>query len=390
MMPFLLKSASILMVILSIVEGYCISAIAQNSSDVNKRTDEAKARTAESQAKEAEFKAKAAEIEAARAAFNANLPRNPDVLPTPGTITFEKEKADDIEIRILTFQALSGVFPALIEDAKMRKVNLDNSKIIIQVGSTGEVRKQLDAYNEYRYQAETIVSACNKANTPTALTMPKDGNQSGGAPFGALLEAPIEVSKSIANLLAVFKTDTTIASSTITAVPEGALVASLAANLSNQYPSIRLYDPRLFSLGSGSSFIISDLDSIVACQQKNENSAISKSIDSFLAQFKPNSDPKAPLPASDPKAPLPTLQDISKGARITAILKSDNSYILYIDTVAGGTKRTTRNLFTGTKLRYSGGAIVYYELFDSSGQIRLSGVKSFYTGFQKISPGVSN
>jgi hypothetical protein len=383
MIAFLLKSVSVLMIILSIVEGYCISAIAQNSSttdaDVKRRTDEAKARTAESEASTAESKAKVAEIEAARAAFKANLPSNPTTLSEPGKITFDKTEPD-IETQILTFQALSGVFPALVEDAKMRKVNLDNSKIIIQTGDKGEVRQQLDAYKEYRYQAETIVSACNKANTPTALTTPTEGNQTGGAPFGALLEAPIEVSKSIANLLAVFKTDT-IMSSYMTTVPEGALVASLAANLSIQYPSMRLYDPRLFSLDSGSSFIISDLDSIVACQQKNKDSTISKSIDSFLDQFKPN---------SGPKAPLATLRDISNGARIAAILKSNNSYILHINTVAGGTKRITRNLFTGTKLRYSGGAIIYYELFDSSGQIRLSGVKSFYTGFKKILPGVSN
>jgi hypothetical protein len=361
-----------------------VSAIAQNSSsidpDMKRRIDEANARKAESEANTAESKARTAEIEAARAAFKANLPSNPATLAEPGKIEFAKSETADIETQILTFQALSGVFPALVEDAKVRKVNLDNSKIIIQVGEKGDVKGQLDAYNEYRYQAETIVSACNKANTPTALTTPKDGNQSGGPPFGALLEAPTEVSKSIANLLAVFKTDTTIASVAIP-VPEGALVASLAANLSKQYPSIRLYDPRLFSVGSGSSFIISDLDSIVACKQKNENSAISVSIDNFLAQFKPK---------SDGKEPSPSLQDISKGARITAILKSDNSYILHINSIGGGTKRTTRNLFTGTKLRYSGGAIVYYELFDSSGQIRLSGVKSFYTGFKKVSPGVSN
>src|SRR6185436_9733590 len=68
---------------------------------------------------------------------------------------------------------------------------------------------------------------------------------------------------------------------------------------------------------------------------------------------------------------LAPLANIIRGERTQDLLSADGVWILYLKSVhVGGEVRTRRNLITGSKLDYSGAAIVNYILFDRQGTVR--------------------
>ncbi|OWY63643.1 hypothetical protein B7486_51940 [cyanobacterium TDX16] len=66
------------------------------------------------------------------------------------------------------------------------------------------------------------------------------------------------------------------------------------------------------------------------------------------------------------------LSILARAAKIEEVLTDKGSYILFLDIRAGGSNRTRRNLFFGSRLRHSGSVIVNYILFDRQGAIKLS------------------
>lgn len=389
MLPLPLRLISIAVLMLSTSGFFCLSVVAQEDSTtdskIDKRVQEANARKAQFEAERAASEAETAAIEARKAAFGANLPSSNSITAPTGTITVDSELGTlSIEAQILTYRALKGAMPSFVNAAKKRKINLDNSKIVIQVGEAQEVKNALDAYNTYRFQTEILVNACKSAGIKLKDLVTPQEDQESPIPIGALLDAPIEISKSIASLLALFRSETTIAPAIGTDIEPNALVSELAATLNEKFKNVVIYNPKLFSPKSGLPFIVSDLDRLATCSRSARSDEkleeLSTAINTFFAQLLGSeSDKVAPF--------LPKIVNVAKGARITAILNSNsgNSFVLYAGTKAGGTNRVTRNLFTGTKLRHSGGVIFYYELHDSTGSIQLSGVESFYTGFQNVS-----
>ena len=156
------------------------------------------------------------------------------------------------------------------------------------------------------------------------------------------------------------------------------------------------------------NIIIKELEPVAVCKQQIEQKPtktqeiqeLSTTIDNFFNQLSSSipettsSSKPETTSSSKPEttsSSSPVILNIIKGAKLDEIiydppLKS-KSYILYIGTKAGGNNRITRNFFTGTKLRSNGGVIFYYNLIDSNGIIKLSGVESFYTKFQSVPTG---
>jgi len=85
---------------------------------------------------------------------------------------------------------------------------------------------------------------------------------------------------------------------------------------------------------------------------------------------------------------LMRLDDTTKQSALTGLYRAEKlrtlfqdekqqTYVLHLKVAkAEGTKTTKSNLFTGTKLTYTGGMIVSYTLFDRNGQIVRAGIRA--------------
>jgi len=355
----------------------------QEAEDIKREAD---AKKAAAESLKAQYEAEKAAAEAKRAAFEANLPNSSGNSPLPtGTFSYDAEFSKlTIEAQILVYQALTEALYSFVADAKQRKLNLDNSKIIIQVtdGSSNqrEIQNALDAYDIYRYQVNILLQSCKQEGIEVrALTEPSEDKKE----IFPAIEYPLLISKSVINLFDLFRTDTAIASSEEIKIESEAVVAELSSIINSKFKNVEVFYPHLIFPRSGLPFILNDLDRIAECQQKTNEittrssgiTTITNKIDGFFTQLTNTQ--------LDAQATPPIVQ-ISKGARIKAILQSRNSYILYVGIKTGGTNRVTKSFFAGTKLRTSGGVIFYYHLINSKNAVELSGATNFYTGFQKV------
>lgn len=80
------------------------------------------------------------------------------------------------------------------------------------------------------------------------------------------------------------------------------------------------------------------------------------------------------------------LRELVRAEQLNRMLESDpKTGILLLKILgAGGSRRITRNLIFGSKIRHSGSAIVEYLLFDKTGALRSSQMFYYHTGFQKM------
>jgi hypothetical protein len=83
------------------------------------------------------------------------------------------------------------------------------------------------------------------------------------------------------------------------------------------------------------------------------------------------------------------MRGLYRAERIKNLLedKQTTTYVLHLKMAkAEGVRTTKSNLFTGTKLSYSGGIIVSYILFDRDGKIIRSGIRGSYGGSSNSKP----
>jgi hypothetical protein len=74
-----------------------------------------------------------------------------------------------------------------------------------------------------------------------------------------------------------------------------------------------------------------------------------------------------------------------RAENVTTKLKEDKSYLFYAKILAaGGAERTRKNLFTGTRVSFSGGLVVSFVVFDKSGKILDSGLLDEYDGYIRV------
>jgi hypothetical protein len=83
------------------------------------------------------------------------------------------------------------------------------------------------------------------------------------------------------------------------------------------------------------------------------------------------------------------MRGLYRAERIKNLLedKQTTTYVLHLKMAkAEGVRTTKSNLFTGTKLSYSGDIIVSYILFDRDGKIIRSGIRGSYRGSSNSKP----
>lgn len=184
----------------------------------------------------------------------------------------------------------------------------------------------------------------------------------------------------VAGLLAMFRTNTEIAGKTF-APAEAVLVATLTNALRSAKPDWVIVYPPLNVPGQDpkqSALLLTKLAKLLGLRQKpltdpldTRLTTLNDRVDRFMSGLAASDDPQ--------KSPLAALL---KAERLAKTLERDATYVLAasLHDVAGSSK-TTRNLFRGTHLFFSGGALATFFVLASDGSLRIADTLYRGTGF---------
>jgi hypothetical protein len=226
--------------------------------------------------------------------------------------------------------------------------------------------------------------------------------------------------RSVVDLLALFRTDVKVEGVAII-LDDDAIAARVADGLSSKF---NIYNPKLLlpnmldapAMGGDNTqaegllkslhslqFLRSLADSTIAnsltdARTKEKLTALNKEVDKFIAA----------LLEVDPQTKRSAVNGLYRAEKLMPLLSrgggqsghasdgnepnndansANEPYLLYLKFIkAGGSHNTKTNLFKGTKMTETGGAIVAFNLFKANGPVTSSGVCYAYIGARNSSP----
>jgi hypothetical protein len=315
--------------------------------------------------------AKREQVEEEAKEFRARLPKS-SVQALEGTVTVDNQFV--IESEILSHKALDQISRKIGEE--LAGVTTDSLVII------GD--RELADIQYYRLISNQI-SAASDAYTKMGLVGPAQEAGLTGLMLGG--EAVSSLVKSAVDVASLFRTDTTITSLQI-AIDNQALAAQVSNALVSS--NRRVFYPAIFPPGLVTTEkikIVSDISRLnfqknLADQKINANEEADKpnlptlkALNAQLTNF------MSGLAVPDEQTKVTPLMSLIRGEYLTSMLVGDNDHLLHMKVVrAAGTNTTKRNLFTGTRLKHTGGVIITYMLFDRLGQIKKANTFFSYEG----------
>lgn len=282
------------------------------------------------------------------------------------------------------FMALSR-YRLYREEARLALLNYEEL-----VKAVDEEAKRQDAR---RYQAESTDKSA--ANLVTALSMP-------GIAGAAV--------KSVAGLISLFRTDTTITQSknivdqkSLNAVVAGKLLRSAKVPIYNPEQFVPEYD---IGISKENSFYqtVSRLRAAVGYVDYLEDAAktapsstqsspsfkrllasiriVKGQLDQLSFDIEPDVFPDKP----EEKAALTEFRSMVRAERLDDFFSSGGrTGIVKVRLLSsGGSRRERRNLLLGSRTDYSGSAVVELSLYDVDGTLRISEIVKHHTGFRKV------
>jgi len=253
----------------------------------------------------------------------------------------------------------------------------------------------LQTYGILLAQIKTIVDQYKVLNQ---RLNPGASEEVGPAAIFAAPQVAATLLRSVADIAALFRTNTTITGSAVS-VDDAVLNAQVADTLRRRNLNVfepKLYLPNLFnqpdseivkqignlnSVKARADQAVAEFDALSAEAQKTSAKkaviprvrALNTQVDAFVAS----------LMRVDDTTRQSALTGLFRAERLKSLLadEKNQTYILHLKLAkAEGTRTTKSNLFTGTKLSHAGGMIVSYTLFDRNGQIVRSGIRGSYRG----------
>jgi hypothetical protein len=252
----------------------------------------------------------------------------------------------------------------------------------------------LQSYDVIHSQIKALVEQYKSLNAQLGT----GGSEEAAA---ALFSAPQVVStllRSVADVAALFRTDTTITGLQITP-DETVFNAALAARVGNG--NLRVFEPKLYlpnlfdqqeseiikQLGNLNRVkargeqLVADFDALSDAEKKG---FAKKSQIERLRAMKPQVDVFiSSLMQFNETTKQSPLMGLYRAEKLKGLLTNEaqRTYILHLKIAKSEGARTTKsNLFTGSKTSYTGGMIVAYTLFDRNGQIVSSGLHASLRG----------
>jgi hypothetical protein len=306
--------------------------------------------------------------------LRASLPK-PETKALEGKISVDEKFG--LPSQVLTYHAMRQIVAQASRDLDASATSVStlivfSEKEIGAVAAYGSALAQIQALQN-RYT--TLLGAAVAAAPLAALLAPEIA--------GTLL-------RSIADVAALFRTDVEIKATTVT-VDKTAVVAELARALAETNPRRTVIYPPLylpkqfFKDPQQSSELMKKLTALLADRARSaemiavfEAKSPKEQADdpqrSKITQLKAINEQVdrlvTALSIPDEKTGLSLLTNLLKGELLRAMLADAATRILVVDVNAsGGANKTTKNLFTGTKLFHSGGAVITVMMLDVNGAI---------------------
>jgi len=303
--------------------------------------------------------------------FRLRLPQS-DTKPLEGGIAVDEKFA--LPSQILAYRAMDEIVAQarvdlLAASPTDKTFVVFNEKDFLSVAAYRSTRAQFRALQE-RYDA----------------LLQKDAAAMG---FPAIVapEVAAALLQSVAGVTAFFRSDVSI-KATAVSVQREAVIAALAGALGTDrtlvYPP--LFFPRqLFEDPSATSTLMRELTALSTSSMRSGELVASFESKSQDEQGRDSLKPVIPrlktlneqfnrlvtaLTAPDETTGISVLAHLLRGELLHASLAKSDTRILVVEVIsAGGANKTTKNLFTGTKLFHSGGTVISFILLDPNGAI---------------------
>lgn len=298
-----------------------------------------------------------------------------------GNIKFE---GIDIENRISAYRAMDKIAD------KVQKEITDNlgSNVSLVFLNSDYVKSLLNSYVNYKKYKDTIEQLKKdfeelerlskvKESIPENITIPDNVSVENRAL--SIASVPV-VSDFIFNSLTLFRTDKEFKGASV-AIADKAFIANLSNKLRQNNKGISIYNPNEYPLimFETKKEIIEELNQLNKYVQKAQKISSGDTLEKFKAKV---NELNARF-TSDTNL-LPSIIKYTSFNKIKSNKDGKRVYFLSVEIIAGGTSRSTRNIFTN-RLRHSGGVIVNYIIYDyDKAEIVLSNLHNEYTGFKKI------
>lgn len=348
-----------------------------------------------------------------------------------GTTSFATEQTPILETVSLSYEAIGE----LSSEAERRlapilsgydRVVIYNKQDFESLSQYRLFREQsrltLDAYDQWR-RAVDAAAAKGPAGGDDVKIM-TDGSRSAVAGFLTSMAGVPSIVKSavgsVAELLSMFRTDTTITESS-NIIQDGALKAVMAGTLLRSFPQMRVYNPDQFTpeydIGVGQSDLLygrmmrldaaeADIDYFIS--EAGKLSARDKAVPEVsrlilaaglvkrqIRKIAFAAAPQGEPPSSAGEAAVAWFRQMLAAEKLANFLErpglngaSPRAGILKVRVLSsGGSRRERKNLILGARTDYSGSAVMEIALYDADGTMRFSDVLSHHTGFRKFKTG---
>lgn len=323
-------------------------------------------------------------VKAEREALRESLPKS-EAKALEGKITLDDKVF--LEGQVLAYASVSRIAEKISQE-----VGAEAKTLIIY--HEGEFAS-LATYHSVGAQIEALQKEYERLLGPEVEALPAAAL----AP-----EVAAALLKSVIDVVALFRTEVDIKTAAFT-IDEIAVAAELGHRLAGSarviHPSIYLPEELLVKPENSSELvtrlkglyaqraraagIIADYESKPPADQASDPHR--KNIPLLKALNEQANKLTVYLTTPDEKSRVAPLMQLLKAESLKKKVAEVNNAILYLKVqAAGGSNKTTRNLFTGSKLFHNGGAIVAYSLLDNEGVMKVSGVLycgSEYTKWEK-------
>lgn len=295
-----------------------------------------------------------------------------------------------VESRILAYEAMNKVAGAIYKD--IDDVEDINALIVYDK----EIFSTITAYRLLKVKMQEFQRRYAEFQIVARSAAP-GGTRSRGITDLSSLGLPTTFTRSILEFVALFRSQDRITFEPDFELNPNSLIAAIASHFQKDGQPTKVYNPG-FYLMSLDRLDDSSLEGILGPDLANLILLRSRAADIYAGGALANLNREVDLFLEsllyadgeiDPSFNSPLLTVIQAN-QLGDILDDRGSYVLHLDIdVAGGSHRTRRSLFTtlfsGSRLSFSGGAVVNYSLFARDGSLKKSGFFYYNTGYKSMS-----
>ncbi len=336
---------------------------------------------------EAEYDLLRQQVELTKLKGTAVAPTTDATRPLESSETETEEGTfQTVESRILAYEAMNKVAGAIYKDIG------DVEDIDSIVVYDKEIFSTLTAYRLLKVKIKEFQRRYADLQITVSPTRTRGGTR--GITDFTPLGLPTTFTRSVLEFVALFRSRDKITFEPDFELNPNSLVSAIASHFQKNDIPIKVYNPGFYLMSLDSfknasleNIVGKDFSDLIDLRSKASSvyagqslATLNEEVDIFLESL------LVPVDKSDPYG-NPPLLSIIQANQLDKILNDNRSYVLNLDIdVSGGSHRTRSSLFTtifsGSRISYSGGAVINYSLFARDGAMKKSGFFYYNTGYR--------